>query len=217
MPAGLRWRNLRGEDWIQLEKSSLENLPDENTCWWEDTSTLLSSIRRCSMIHAAPTLVTIRPSATAWWETSSAPAQTITRAKPAQSSKTTARQTSVKVTVWKKQLQMFTYHSNSVLIVSSFCPFLTPQVIDSCTVAVATNDTQKRVWHISSNVCGPHGRCISLPAGNFSCSCEPGFTGTYCHESESLWDAQQLTHYIYHHLLSLETTDSYSNSDSQLH
>ncbi|XP_032382115.1 protein jagged-2 isoform X1 [Etheostoma spectabile] len=57
------------------------------------------------------------------------------------------------------------------------------QVIDSCTVAVATNDTQKRVWHISSNVCGPHGRCISLPAGNFSCSCEPGFTGTYCHEN----------------------------------
>ncbi|XP_076002790.1 protein jagged-2-like isoform X2 [Genypterus blacodes] len=57
------------------------------------------------------------------------------------------------------------------------------QVIDSCTIAVATNDTQKRVWHISSNVCGPHGRCISLPAGNFSCSCEPGFTGTYCHEN----------------------------------
>uniref|UniRef100_A0A667YJW5 Delta-like protein n=1 Tax=Myripristis murdjan TaxID=586833 RepID=A0A667YJW5_9TELE len=57
------------------------------------------------------------------------------------------------------------------------------QVIDSCTIAVATNDTQKGVWHISSNVCGPHGRCISLPAGNFSCSCEPGFTGTYCHEN----------------------------------
>uniref|UniRef100_A0A8C5HQB4 Delta-like protein n=1 Tax=Gouania willdenowi TaxID=441366 RepID=A0A8C5HQB4_GOUWI len=57
------------------------------------------------------------------------------------------------------------------------------QVIDSCTVAVATNDTQWRLWHISSNVCGPHGRCISLPAGNFSCSCEPGFTGTYCHEN----------------------------------
>ncbi|KAM4625520.1 protein jagged-2-like isoform 2-T2 [Polymixia lowei] len=57
------------------------------------------------------------------------------------------------------------------------------QVIDSCTVAVATNDTQKGVWHISSNVCGPHGRCLSLPAGNFSCSCEPGFTGTYCHEN----------------------------------
>nr|XP_057947306.1 protein jagged-2-like isoform X3 [Doryrhamphus excisus] len=57
------------------------------------------------------------------------------------------------------------------------------QVIDSCTVAVATNDSQKGVWHISSNVCGPHGHCISLPAGNFSCSCQPGFTGTYCHQN----------------------------------
>ncbi|XP_047201700.1 protein jagged-2-like isoform X1 [Girardinichthys multiradiatus] len=57
------------------------------------------------------------------------------------------------------------------------------EVIDSCTVAVATNDTQQQVWHISSNVCGPHGRCISLPAGNFSCSCDSGFTGTYCHEN----------------------------------
>uniref|UniRef100_A0A674CY32 Delta-like protein n=1 Tax=Salmo trutta TaxID=8032 RepID=A0A674CY32_SALTR len=57
------------------------------------------------------------------------------------------------------------------------------EVIDSCTVAVATNDTQEGVWYISSNVCGPHGRCISQPAGNFTCSCEPGFTGTYCHEN----------------------------------
>ncbi|PWA29810.1 hypothetical protein CCH79_00007720, partial [Gambusia affinis] len=57
------------------------------------------------------------------------------------------------------------------------------EVIDSCTVAIATNDTQQQVWYISSNVCGPHGRCISLPAGNFSCSCDPGFTGTYCHEN----------------------------------
>ncbi|XP_055719305.1 protein jagged-2-like isoform X2 [Salvelinus fontinalis] len=57
------------------------------------------------------------------------------------------------------------------------------EVIDSCTVAVATNGTKEGVWHISSNVCGPHGRCISQPAGNFTCSCEPGFTGTYCHEN----------------------------------
>lgn len=71
-------------------------------------------------------------------------------------------------------------------------PRVFPSVIDSCTVAVATNDTQRRVWHISSNVCGPHGRCMSLPAGNFSCSCEPGFTGTYCHESESASDSQPL-------------------------
>lgn len=83
-----------------------------------------------------------------------------------------------------------------------------PKVIDSCTIEVATNSSQKRVWHISSNVCGPHGRCISLPAGNFSCSCEPGFTGTYCHESESLLarHTHTHTHYFYHQLPSVGTT-----------
>ncbi|XP_072555256.1 protein jagged-2b isoform X2 [Paramormyrops kingsleyae] len=57
------------------------------------------------------------------------------------------------------------------------------EVIDSCTIAVATNATEEGVRHISSNVCGPHGRCISQPAGNFTCACERGFTGTYCHEN----------------------------------
>ncbi|KAI4877768.1 hypothetical protein NFI96_021892 [Prochilodus magdalenae] len=56
------------------------------------------------------------------------------------------------------------------------------KVIDSCTIAVATNTTEKGVWHISSSVCGPHGRCISQSGGNFTCACQPGFTGTYCHE-----------------------------------
>uniref|UniRef100_A0A4W6FR58 Delta-like protein n=1 Tax=Lates calcarifer TaxID=8187 RepID=A0A4W6FR58_LATCA len=56
------------------------------------------------------------------------------------------------------------------------------QVIDSCTVAVATNDSDG-VRHISSNVCGPRGRCISQPAGNFTCICDPGFSGLYCHEN----------------------------------
>ncbi|KAK7903933.1 hypothetical protein WMY93_016540 [Mugilogobius chulae] len=67
------------------------------------------------------------------------------------------------------------------------------KVLDSCTVAVSSNQTglsaaeaggeAAGVWHLSSNVCGPHGRCISLPQGNFSCSCEPGFSGAYCHEN----------------------------------
>uniref|UniRef100_A0A452R808 Delta-like protein n=1 Tax=Ursus americanus TaxID=9643 RepID=A0A452R808_URSAM len=35
-----------------------------------------------------------------------------------------------------------------------------------------------------SGVCGPHGHCVSLPGGNFSCVCDSGFTGAYCHESE---------------------------------
>ncbi|XP_029589262.1 protein jagged-2b isoform X1 [Salmo trutta] len=59
------------------------------------------------------------------------------------------------------------------------------QVIDSCTIVVATNDSagEGGVRHISSNVCGPRGRCISQPRGNFTCSCDSGFSGTYCHEN----------------------------------
>ncbi|KAK1791255.1 hypothetical protein P4O66_013270 [Electrophorus voltai] len=63
------------------------------------------------------------------------------------------------------------------------CKTSTCRVIDSCTIAVATNATDTGVWHISSNVCGPHGRCISQSGGNFTCACQPGFTGTYCHEN----------------------------------
>uniref|UniRef100_A0A1A8P5A5 Delta-like protein n=1 Tax=Nothobranchius rachovii TaxID=451742 RepID=A0A1A8P5A5_9TELE len=56
------------------------------------------------------------------------------------------------------------------------------QVIDSCTVAIATNDSAGE-QHVPSNVCGPRGLCISQPAGNFSCVCDPGFSGIYCHEN----------------------------------
>ncbi|XP_013870854.1 protein jagged-2b [Austrofundulus limnaeus] len=56
------------------------------------------------------------------------------------------------------------------------------QVIDSCTVAVASNDSAV-VQHIPSNVCGPRGRCSSQPSGNFTCTCDPGFSGAYCHEN----------------------------------
>ncbi|KAL6111045.1 jag1 [Pungitius sinensis] len=57
------------------------------------------------------------------------------------------------------------------------------KVIDSCTVAVASNSTPGGVRLISSNVCGPHGRCRSRAGGQFSCECEEGFSGTYCHEN----------------------------------
>uniref|UniRef100_A0A8C9TVS4 Delta-like protein n=1 Tax=Scleropages formosus TaxID=113540 RepID=A0A8C9TVS4_SCLFO len=57
------------------------------------------------------------------------------------------------------------------------------QVIDSCTVAVASNNTPEGVRYISSNVCGPHGRCRSQAGGQFTCECQEGFTGTYCHEN----------------------------------
>uniref|UniRef100_A0A8C2DMQ4 Delta-like protein n=1 Tax=Cyprinus carpio TaxID=7962 RepID=A0A8C2DMQ4_CYPCA len=61
---------------------------------------------------------------------------------------------------------------------------ITPcQVIDSCTVAVASNSTPGGMRLISSNVCGPHGRCRSHAGGHFSCECQEGFTGTYCHEN----------------------------------
>uniref|UniRef100_A0A8C7UKF1 Delta-like protein n=1 Tax=Oncorhynchus mykiss TaxID=8022 RepID=A0A8C7UKF1_ONCMY len=57
------------------------------------------------------------------------------------------------------------------------------KVIDSCTVAVASNSTPGGMRLISSNVCGPHGRCRSQAGGQFSCECQEGFTGTYCHEN----------------------------------
>uniref|UniRef100_A0A8C9ELG0 Delta-like protein n=1 Tax=Pavo cristatus TaxID=9049 RepID=A0A8C9ELG0_PAVCR len=56
-------------------------------------------------------------------------------------------------------------------------------VIDSCTVAVASNSTPEGVRYISSNVCGPHGKCKSQAGGKFTCECNKGFTGTYCHEN----------------------------------
>ncbi|KTG32146.1 hypothetical protein cypCar_00022222 [Cyprinus carpio] len=57
------------------------------------------------------------------------------------------------------------------------------QVIDSCTITVASNSSDGGVRHINSNVCGSRGHCISQPGGNFTCTCELGFTGTYCHEN----------------------------------
>ncbi|XP_069063428.1 protein jagged-2 isoform X1 [Pleurodeles waltl] len=57
------------------------------------------------------------------------------------------------------------------------------KVIDSCTIEISTNATQEGIRYISSNVCGPHGRCISQPRGNFTCACGKGFIGKYCHEN----------------------------------
>ncbi|XP_041832212.1 protein jagged-2b isoform X2 [Melanotaenia boesemani] len=54
-------------------------------------------------------------------------------------------------------------------------------VIDICTIPIAINHSG--VQHISSNVCGPRGQCVSQPAGNFTCICDLGFSGMYCHEN----------------------------------
>lgn len=78
-------------------------------------------------------------------------------------------------------LVYFPYFSQIFVYKYACVPSLS--VIDSCTIAVASNSSDGGVKRIRSNVCGPHGRCISQPGGNFTCTCEPGFTGTYCHES----------------------------------
>lgn len=56
-------------------------------------------------------------------------------------------------------------------------------VIDSCAVSFPTNISQLMV---PSGACGEHGRCYSQPGGGFHCSCDPGYTGKYCHESKYL-------------------------------
>ncbi|KAL0602705.1 Protein jagged-2 [Plecturocebus cupreus] len=59
------------------------------------------------------------------------------------------------------------------------CPGGACRVIDGCGL-----DAGPGVPSVAaSGVCGPHGRCVSQPGGNFSCACDSGFTGTYCHEN----------------------------------
>ncbi|XP_032811607.1 protein jagged-1b-like isoform X1 [Petromyzon marinus] len=57
------------------------------------------------------------------------------------------------------------------------------QVIDSCTVAVPSNTSESGVAHVTSTVCGPNGRCLSQAGGNFTCMCNSGFRGSFCHEN----------------------------------
>ncbi|XP_060727662.1 protein jagged-2 isoform X1 [Tachysurus vachellii] len=75
------------------------------------------------------------------------------------------------------------YEGRTCAELTDHCKISSCRVIDSCTISVANNSTQEGAWHISSNVCGPHGRCVSQSGGNFTCACLPGFTGTYCHEN----------------------------------
>ncbi|XP_033846395.1 protein jagged-2b isoform X2 [Periophthalmus magnuspinnatus] len=74
------------------------------------------------------------------------------------------------------------YEGKTCATLKENCQSTPCQVIDSCTVAVASNDSSA-VRHISSNVCGPRGRCVSHPTGNFTCICDQGFSGIYCHEN----------------------------------
>ncbi|ESO93586.1 hypothetical protein LOTGIDRAFT_71205, partial [Lottia gigantea] len=63
------------------------------------------------------------------------------------------------------------------------CDSDTCEVIDSCTISIPSNFSNGGFRLISSNVCGKHGLCISEPSQGFSCACESGYTGTYCHEN----------------------------------
>uniref|UniRef100_A0A8D3DAQ3 Delta-like protein n=1 Tax=Scophthalmus maximus TaxID=52904 RepID=A0A8D3DAQ3_SCOMX len=75
------------------------------------------------------------------------------------------------------------YEGKNCSHLKDHCRTTTCKVIDSCTVAVASNSTPGGERYISSNVCGPHGRCRSQAGGQFSCECQEGFRGTYCHEN----------------------------------
>nr|XP_046232806.1 protein jagged-1a-like isoform X3 [Scatophagus argus] len=75
------------------------------------------------------------------------------------------------------------YEGKNCSRLKDHCSAAPCKVIDSCTVAVASNSTPSGVRLISSSVCGPHGRCRSHAGGQFSCECEDGFSGTYCHEN----------------------------------
>nr|XP_045253608.1 protein jagged-2 isoform X1 [Macaca fascicularis] len=59
------------------------------------------------------------------------------------------------------------------------CPGGACRVIDGC----GSDAGPGAPGAAASGVCGPHGRCVSQPGGNFSCVCDSGFTGTYCHEN----------------------------------
>uniref|UniRef100_A0A6Q2Y2W6 Delta-like protein n=1 Tax=Esox lucius TaxID=8010 RepID=A0A6Q2Y2W6_ESOLU len=75
------------------------------------------------------------------------------------------------------------YEGKNCSHLKDHCRTSTCKVIDSCTVAVGSNSTPGGERYISSNVCGPHGRCRSQAGGQFSCDCQEGFRGTYCHEN----------------------------------
>ncbi|XP_072350345.1 protein jagged-2b isoform X1 [Scyliorhinus torazame] len=75
------------------------------------------------------------------------------------------------------------YEGKNCSLLKDHCKSTPCRVIDSCTVAISSNTSHGGVRFISSNVCGPRGKCISQPAGNFTCACDRGFTGIYCHEN----------------------------------
>uniref|UniRef100_A0A3P9JJ03 Delta-like protein n=1 Tax=Oryzias latipes TaxID=8090 RepID=A0A3P9JJ03_ORYLA len=63
------------------------------------------------------------------------------------------------------------------------------KVIDSCTVAVASNSTPSGVRLITSSVCRPHGQCQShFYCFRYRCICPKGWEGPTCENRESQCD-----------------------------
>lgn len=130
----------------------------------------------------SPTPARTGPRVTAWRETSTAPVPKSTKGRCASGAERAARAPPAKVKHTHTRPPMaLPCLSSPPMKAALRCP----AAIDSCTVAVATNDSAG-VRRISSNVCGLRGHCISQAGGNFSCVCEPGFSGIYCHESTLL-------------------------------
>lgn len=61
--------------------------------------------------------------------------------------------------------------------------FSSNSVIDSCKVSVTIKEGNRVM---TSSVCGEYGHCMKLENGDFKCSCIPGYTGKYCHQSKNL-------------------------------
>ena len=54
-------------------------------------------------------------------------------------------------------------------------------MIDPCLEPLVVNGSSVLV---DSGVCGEHGTCESLPAGNYQCRCDKDYTGDHCHKSK---------------------------------
>lgn len=55
---------------------------------------------------------------------------------------------------------------------------------DSCITGTfgytRTNNRNDKQVH---SLCGEHGTCVNQVGTGYRCSCQPGYTGKYCHES----------------------------------
>lgn len=74
------------------------------------------------------------------------------------------------------------YHGKNCSYLRADCIPPLCQAVDNCMAPVPANSTTG-VRFVMTNVCGDHGKCISEPSGDFSCVCDPGYTGKFCHEN----------------------------------